>query len=766
MSTIHTLGFPRIGPKRELKFACESYWRGDTTEDELENTAKTLRQQNWQRQLDAGIDWLPVGDFSLYDHVLDTSFLVGHLPKRFHKLKESSEIERYFAVARGFQNKADEHEDHSIAAGEMTKWFDTNYHYIVPEFDAGETFKLNPKRLLQQVAEARKLSAKIKPVILGPLSYLWLGKSVNEQGNKLELLPALLPIYQELISLLANEGVQWLQIDEPVLVLDLPQNWLNAFESSYHRLQSKSIQVLLATYFGPLQNNLNLLNSLPVAGIHLDAIRGREDLNKILDILPPHKILSVGVVDGRNIWANDLNKTLGLLKKIQEKLGDRLWLAPSCSLLHVPVDLNAELKLDEDLQQWLAFAQQKLEELNILKQALSKTDASVEAFLKKNQKQIDSRTLSNKIHNPTVKQAVEKIDSAYSQRKSEFIARAEIQQSKYKLPVLPTTTIGSFPQTQEIRATRKQYKTGEINSEEYKRRIETEIQRAVYEQEKLNLDVLVHGEAERNDMVEYFGEQLQGYAFTQYGWVQSYGSRCVKPPIIYGDVCRPNSMTVDWTRYAQSLSTKPVKGMLTGPITMLQWAFVRDDQTREITAKQIALALREEVLELEKAGINFIQVDEPALREGLPLRKNDWQHYLNWAVEAFKISTCAVADSTQIHTHMCYAEFNDIIQAIAALDADVITIETSRSNMELLKAFEDFKYPNGIGPGVYDIHSPNVPAIEHIENLLKKAGQKIPLKQLWVNPDCGLKTRNWEEVIKGLGNMMKATEKLRAEFSA
>lgn len=757
MTTTHTLGFPRIGSQRELKFACEAYWRKAINAEDLEQVARTIRAENWQRQLTAGIDWLPVGDFSLYDQVLDASVLFGNLPERFQDLN-LNDLDRYFAAARGAKI-----DGRNLPACEMTKWFDTNYHYLVPEFNERTLFSLHPQKLLNEIAEARALSRKLKVVIPGPLTYLWLGK--YPEGDKLDLLPSLLVCYRELVDLLIQQNIEWLQLDEPILALDLPQEWRQAFELCYHRLQSKELKLLVASYFGPLKENLGLLNSLPVAAIHIDIVRGRSDLKTALDLLAPHKILSLGVIEGRNIWINDLNSSLKLLQKSKEKLGERLWIAPSCSLLHVPVDLDNETHIDKEIKTWLAFAQQKLYELTTLKAALDAPSELTKRQLQKNAAALLKRTQSTLIHKPEVAYALQQVEDSFYERHSAYTQRAEIQQEQLNFPAFPTSTIGSFPQTAEIRQARKQFKNGELDEASYREFICGQIQRAITEQEQLGLDVLVHGEAERNDMVEYFGEQLQGYAFTAYGWVQSYGSRCVKPPIIFGDISRPKSMTVDWISYAQSLSEKPVKGMLTGPITMLQWSFVRDDQSREQTALQIALALREEVQELAQANIKVIQVDEPALREGLPLRKADWQEYLTWAVKAFKLATCCVSDSTQIHTHMCYAEFNDIIEAIAALDADVITIETSRSNMELLEAFANFRYPNGIGPGVYDIHSPNIPDEAQVVNLIRRAQSYIPYEQLWVNPDCGLKTRSWEETISALKTMMNATRTLRLELT-
>ena len=761
MITTHNLGFPRIGAKRELKFALESYWRGESSREELTAIGTQLRQRHWTEQ--SKLDLVPVGDFAFYDQVLDMSFMLGNLPSRaldFH----GDQIDNYFRVARGRSaTGANEHADccGGIAAGEMTKWFDTNYHYIVPEFKVTTEFKLDASRLLAQLAEAKSQGIKVKPVIIGPVTYLWLGKS-KDDTNKLGLLDKLLPVYAELLDQLAAQGVDWVQIDEPVLVTELDADWQHAFNLAYHHLKASRVKLLLATYFGSLQENLYLACNLPVAGLHIDAVNARQEMTQILNLLPSHKVLSLGVVNGRNIWKTDLNAVLTWLEPIATGLGPRLWLAPSCSLLHVPVDLASERKLDTEIQSWLAFALQKLDEIKILAIALSKGRIAVAAELAANQTAITARHTSTRVNNPAVKAAILNIDPDMGLRKNPYALRVKKQAARLKLPAYPTTTIGSFPQTAEIRLARSQFKSSELDEAGYKAAMQAEIARSVREQEDLGLDVLVHGEAERNDMVEYFGEQLNGYAFSQFGWVQSYGSRCVKPPILFGDISRPKAMTVEWTQYAQSLTDKPMKGMLTGPVTILNWSFVRDDQPRSVSCYQLALAIGEEVRDLEKAGVQIIQIDEAALREGLPLRKSQWQAYLDWAVESFRISANGVADETQIHTHMCYSEFNDIIGAIADMDADVITIETSRSDMELLDVFDSFNYPNEIGPGVYDIHSPNIPTQEHMVQLMKKAAQRIPAERLWVNPDCGLKTRQWPEVITALTNMVAAAKELRA----
>ena len=758
MARIHNLGFPRIGAQRELKFAQEKHWKGALSHGELQALGAELRQQNWRRQ--SALDLVPVGDFAFYDQVLDASFLLGNVPARA-RAGEGEPLDAYFRVARG---RAAGDTDGGVAAGEMTKWFDTNYHYIVPELSVETSFRLDASRLLAQLAEARKTGVAAKPVIIGPVTYLWLGKA-KDGSDRLSLLPKLLPVYRELLATLAREGVDWVQIDEPALVTELSPVWQQAYKTAYEALKGAGSKLLLATYFGRLGENLELATSLPVDGIHLDAVSARGEVHALLSSLPEGRVLSLGVVSGRNIWKADLGKALDYLEPIAQQLGDRLWLAPSCSHLHVPVDLANEQKLDPELRSWLAFAQQKLEELQVLGKALNQCRAAVQEALNHNAAAIHSRRTSARVNNPRVQAAVQGLSSELGQRKSRYQARAAVQAKAFKLPQFPTTTIGSFPQTPEIRRARSEYRAGKLEEAQYELQMRAEIERAVREQEKLGLDVLVHGEAERNDMVEYFGEQLQGYAFSELGWVQSYGSRCVKPPILFGDISRPSPMTVGWTRYAQSLTQRPMKGMLTGPVTILNWSFVRDDQPRSASCYQLALAIREEVQDLEKAGVRVIQIDEAALREGLPLRRAEWQEYLKWAVDSFRIAANGVADETQIHTHMCYSEFNDIIESIAAMDADVITIETSRSDMELLDAFDRFEYPNEIGPGVYDIHSPNVPTEQQIVELMTKAAKKVPPQRLWVNPDCGLKTRNWDEVLPALQNMVSAAKRLRAQLA-
>ncbi len=757
MTVTHNLGFPRIGAGRELKCALEQYWRGDISREQLQAVGRELRRRHWQLQADSGMDWIPVGDFAWYDQVLTMSAMLDNVPARHRHGDAAVDLDTLFRMARGRAPSGP-----TVSACEMAKWFDTNYHYIVPEFEAGQRFELAYTQLFDEIEEALALGYRAKPVLLGPLSYLWLGKGRSRDFDKLQLLTPLLQAYSQILQRLAAQGVEWLQIDEPILALDLPADWRQAFESAYNRLQQRDLKLLLACYFGELGDNLGCAVHLPVAGLHIDAVSAPAELQRVLDRLPVHKVLSVGIVDGRNIWRTDLDKALAQLHSAQRKLGERLWLSPSCSLLHVPVSLDGEKKLDWEIRQWLAFAEQKLAEVTALAGALSGGgNSAADALFADSRLALASRQNSTRVHDAAVQQRLQHIDAADRRRYSPFAERKHKQQQQLQLPPFPTTTIGSFPQTTAIRQTRAALKKGDISAAEYRRTIEAEIATAVQHQQALDLDVLVHGEAERNDMVEYFGEQLRGFAFTENGWVQSCGSRCVKPPIIYGDVSRPAAMTVQWSRYAQSLTDKPLKGMLTGPITLLCWSFARTDQPLRTTADQLALAIRDELCDLERAGIRIVQIDEPALREGLPLRRAGHRDYLDWAVASFRLASCGVKDETQIHTHICCAEFNDIIAAIAEVDADVITIETSRSNMELLAAFEQFQYPNDIGLGVYDLHSPNQPDVAWMVDLLKKAARKIPPGQLWVTPDCGLKTRTWEETESALQAMVTAARELR-----
>ena len=755
MAKVHNLGFPRVGSMRELKFAQEGYWSGKSTKEELLKLASEIRKINWEHQ--KSLDLVAVGDFSLYDQVLDMSFTLGNIPQRARNYS-GDVLDNYFRVARG--RSVDPKQ--AISAAEMTKWFDTNYHYMVPEFEMSTTFKLDAARIIDQITEAKNLGLKPKPVIIGPVTYLAIGKE-KDNSNKLDLLPKLLDTYVELLEALVAQNIEWVQIDEPILVTELSVELKKAFEISYAKLNNPKLKILLATYFGSLQDNLETISKLPIAGLHIDAVNGGAEVDAVISKMSG-KVISLGVVNGRNIWKSDLNAILDWVEPIAKKLGDNLWIAPSCSLLHVPVDLSSEKKLDSEISSWLAFAIEKIKEIEVITTAINSGRTKVENELARNKQSLNSRKNSTRVHNPSVQAELAKVDASWGMRKGTYLERQVKQLPVLNLPKFPTTTIGSFPQTGDIRSARSKFKSGEITENAYQDAMRKEIIHSIKEQESLGLDVLVHGEAERNDMVEYFGEQLQGYAFSQFGWVQSYGSRCVKPPILFGDISRPKAMTVEWIKFAQSQTLKVMKGMLTGPVTILNWSFVRDDQPRSTSCAQLALAIRQEVLDLEKAGIKVIQIDEAALREGLPLRKSQWKEYLDWAVGAFRIAANGVGDQTQIHTHMCYSEFNDIISSIADMDTDVITIETSRSDMELLDAFDSFKYPNEIGPGVYDIHSPNIPTQEHIVSLMQKAAQKIPAERLWVNPDCGLKTRQWSEVTPALTNMVAAAKTLRSQL--
>ncbi|MBO9562583.1 MAG: 5-methyltetrahydropteroyltriglutamate--homocysteine S-methyltransferase [Niastella sp.] len=766
----HNLGYPRIGSQRELKRASEQYWAGKLTAQQLMQTGSTIRLQNWQLQKEAGIDLVPCNDFSFYDQVLDTSLLVGAIPARYHDLmqdKQLPHIDLLFAMARGYQKGG-----YDITAMEMTKWFDTNYHYIVPEFTANQQFTLYHNKVLHEFNEAKRHGIPAKPVLLGPVSFLLLGKEKESGFHRLELLKKLLPVYVEVLAKLEEAGAYYVQLDEPCLSLNLSVAERQVFAKAYLEIKNRfpQLQIILASYFECYGENLSMALSLPVQVLHLDLVRCPSQLDDILatDIARSRTVLSLGVVDGRNIWKNNFENSLGLIKKAVAQLGkERVWIAPSCSLLHVPCDLELETNekvLTPEIKQWMAFAKQKIDEVITLKQLTSgENNVIAAAKLQENILANKNRQTSALIHSKVVKERVAGITDKDAARNNVFAIRKHKQHDLLQLPQFPTTTIGSFPQTAEVRSWRANWKKGDLTQEQYDELIAKETEESIRWQEAIGIDVLVHGEFERNDMVEYFGEQLSGFVFSRNGWVQSYGSRCVKPPIIYGDVSRPAPMTVRWTSFAQSLTDKPVKGMLTGPVTILQWSFVRNDQPRSETCTQIALAIRDEVVDLERAGINVIQIDEPAIREGLPLRKENWQDYLHWAVRAFRISASGVKDATQIHTHMCYSEFNDIIGNIADMDADVITIECSRSQMELLDAFAEFKYPNEIGPGVYDIHSPRVPSKKEMVELMEKAKAVIPSDQLWVNPDCGLKTRGWPETKAALEAMVDAARELREQ---
>ena len=756
------LGYPRIGPGRELKKALESFWGGRSDAAALDAASATLRRASWELQQAAGIDQIPSNDFSLYDHVLDTAAMLGAVPSRFGWNGSMVDRDTYFAMARGGPD---------TPAMEMTKWFDTNYHYIVPEFEPGMILRLASSKAIDEYREAKALGIETRPKLLGPVSFLLLGKSRHAGIEPLDLLDQALPVYEQVLRQLAEAGATWVQVDEPMLVLDLSARARAAYAQAYARLSAAgpSLKLLLATYFGDPGDNLETALGLPVAGLHLDLTRASPTgrlVQRTLAAVPDARTLSLGLVDGRNVWRTDLDAALGTARAVLESVGpQRVMIGPSCSLLHTPVDLGLETELDEELHSWLAFARQKVDEIALLARALV-DEAAVAAELEARRAALASRRASRRVHDPAVAARMGSVDEAMQRRATAFAQRQAAQQARLRLPPLPTTTIGSFPQTGAVRKTRAAFKAGRLSAAEYDGFLESEIERVVRFQEEVGLDVLVHGEPERTDMVEYFGERLAGVAVTKHGWVQSYGSRCARPPIIYGDVSRPEPMTVRWARYAQSLTDRPVKGMLTGPITILQWSFVRDDQPRRDTAGQIALAIRDEVRDLEAAGIRVIQIDEPALREGLPLRRVEWDAYLEWAVASFRLAAAGVHDETQIHTHMCYAEFNDILEAIARMDADVISIEASRSQMELLDGFARFRYPNQIGPGVYDIHSPRVPSQKSVETLIDYALDVLAADQLWINPDCGLKTRNWDEVRPSLTHMVAAAERQRSRVTA
>ncbi|MFV8441052.1 5-methyltetrahydropteroyltriglutamate--homocysteine S-methyltransferase [Flavobacterium sp. LB2P44] len=762
----NNLGYPRIGSNRELKKACESYWAGKITVAELLTVGTTIRKENWQLQAEAGIDLIPSNDFSFYDQVLDLSLTLGVIPKRYQELaKTNSTIDLYFAMARGSQK-----EGQDVVAMEMTKWFDTNYHYIVPEFTKDQEFKLFSEKIIDEFKEASALGIKTKPVLIGPVTYLLLGKEKEQGFHRMDLIDKLLPVYFEILQKLEDQNVEWIQFDEPFLALNLTDKERSAITYVYTEINKHfpKIKLILANYFDCFGENLKTVLALPVHTLHLDLVRCHSQLDDILESgqLSNTVSLSLGVVDGRNIWKNDFKKSVALIKKATDALGEnRILIAPSCSLIHSPCDLDLETNdttLTPEIKQWLAFAKQKIEEVVLLQNfASGEITLGDSVLFQENTIANENRKTSRLIHNDAVKNRVASITTGDDQRQNPFSVRRKKQIDVLNLPLFPTTTIGSFPQTTEVRSWRAKLKKGELSQQLYDDLLQKETEETIRFQEETGIDVLVHGEFERNDMVEYFGEQLDGFTFTKNGWVQSYGSRCVKPPVIYGDVSRPNPMTVKWSSFAQSLTPKWVKGMLTGPVTILQWSFVRNDQPRSETCTQIALAIRDEVVDLENAGIKIIQIDEPAIREGLPLRKEEWATYLDWAVKAFRISASGVKDDTQIHTHMCYSEFNDIIQNIADMDADVITIECSRSQMELLDAFADFNYPNEIGPGVYDIHSPRVPSSSEMVKLLEKASAVIPVDQLWVNPDCGLKTRHWDETKKALIEMVAAAQEMR-----
>lgn len=768
------LGFPRIGPMRELKKAVEAYWKGQSSKDELLSVGKNLRAQNWKRQKDAGLSHIPSNDFAYYDQVLDLTTTLGLIPARYKHDGGHVDLDTYFAMARGAQT-----DSLDVTAMEMSKWYDTNYHYIVPEFEEGMSPKLSSTKIFDEYEEAKAMGIETRPVLIGPATYTFLGKPQYDGFKHEDFVKTLLPVYNEILAGLAERGCTWVQIDEPVFSLDLCPIGQGVIKSAYAGLKKPDgLKVLVATYFESLKDNAELAFGLPVDGIHIDLCRGsgranttandaKKDVEQALSLIGDTKILSLGVVDGRNIWKNDLADSLSHVEKAVAKLGsDRVFVAPSCSLLHTPVDLASEKQMDDELKGWMAYATQKLDELATIAKGANDGRENIAAELAASNGAQEARKKSPRIHDRAVEERVANISDDMKERKSPFAKRQDVQHKALGLALYPTTTIGSFPQTQEIRKARSDYKKGAIDEAAYKEAMQDEIKMVVDFQHECDIDVLVHGEPERNDMVEYFGEHLKGFAFSKFGWVQSYGSRCVKPPIIFGDVSRPTPMTVEWSKYAQSCTERVMKGMLTGPITILQWSFVRDDQPRNDTARQIALAIRDEVSDLEKAGIKMIQIDEAAFREGLPLRKDDWKEYLDNAVENFRLSSCCVEDETQIHTHMCYSEFNDVIDSIGAMDADVISIECSRSQMELLEAFIEYKYPNEIGPGVYDIHSPRVPSVQEMVDLLEKAKKNLDERQIWVNPDCGLKTRGWPETKAALKNMVDAAKQMREKSSA
>ena len=751
MIKVATIGYPRIGPKRELKKALEQFWKGEIKEQDLHAVAKDLRKQNWQTQKDNGVDLISSNDFSFYDQVLDAICLLGAIPKRYKWDGNEVTLKTYFAMARGSQTS-----ELDVPALEMTKWFDTNYHYLVPELSKNQEFKLSSNKPFSEYEEAKQAGFNTKPVILGPLTFLSLSKGIDG-SNTIDLLDKILPVYKEIIKKFSELGAQWIQIDEPILVKDLDANTVSKIKATLNELKQAagSSKILLTTYFEDLNEDVQKeVFDSNVDAVHLDLVRGTKNQEYVKNSA---KKLSLGLVDGRNVWKANLQEKINFIKN--NTSGDVI-ISSSCPLLHSPYDLDLEQKVPSEIKRWLSFAKQKLQELNIIKGYIN--EGSHKTELDQNISDVENRKTSKLIHDDAVKNRIKTIDKSIIDRKLGYAERAKVQKNIFALPKYPTTTIGSFPQTTDVRQARAKFKRGELDEHSYEKFLEEKTIDTIRKQEQIGIDVIVHGEFERNDMVEYFGEQLKGFTFTSSGFVQSYGSRCVKPPIIFGNVSRPHAMTVRWSKFAQEQTKQIVKGMLTGPITILQWSFVRDDQPRKFTAQEIAFAIRDEVEDLEKNGIRMIQIDEPALREGLPLKKKNWKEYLNWSVDCFKISAAVVKNETQIHTHMCYAEFEDIIDSIAALDADVISIETSRSRMELLTTFEKFKYPNEVGPGVYDIHSPRVPSTEEMKELIQKASKLIDPARIWVNPDCGLKTRGWPETIDALTKMVNAAKELRA----
>jgi 5-methyltetrahydropteroyltriglutamate--homocysteine methyltransferase len=765
MARASNLGFPRLGAQREWKKACEKYWTGKISREKLHAQAKELMMRHWQIQKEAGMDVIPTGDFAYYDQMLDTAAMVGAVPERYnHRSNENVDLNTYLTMARGRQD-----ETMDVTAMQMTKWFDTNYHYIVPEFDGQTKFHLASDHIFRMTDLAQRSNLENpRPVLIGPATFLLLGKVVDSSINRLDLIPGLVEVYLKVLKRLKSAGIAWVQIDEPALVLDLDDEAQAIFSKVYGSLLDTPDRpkIMMATYFGGLEDNCGFALSLGTEGLHVDLVRDSSQLIPLLQKVRPDMVLSLGVVDGRNVWRTDLARAYHLLKTAADHIGtEQIEVAPSCSLLHVPIDLDQETEINPEIREWLAFGVQKLREVAILTKALNEGRGTVEDEFTRSREALRRRRLSPQAHIPEVQERSRNINNEMMRRSAPFEARRDSQQAHLNLPLLPTTTIGSLPQTREIRRLRLDLKQGNISDLEYINSLEKATTDAIRFQEETGLDVLVHGEFERNDMVQYFAEQMDGYLVTSNGWVQSFGTRAVKPPIIYGDVRRRMPMTVDWTRYAQGLTDKPIKGMLTGPVTMLKWSFARDDLSRRETCQQIALALRDEVEDLETGGINIIQIDEPALAEGMPLRHDGRRTYLDWAVNAFRLTSAGVKDETQIHTHMCYSDFNEIIDAIAQMDADVISIEASRSQMGLLDVFEAFRYPNDIGPGIWDIHSPRIPSTEEMEALLERAVEYIDRQRLWVNPDCGLKTRRWEEIRPALINMVEAAQQMR-EISA
>lgn len=759
--TTANLGFPRIGGDRELKWALERHWRGELDCSGLLDVARTLRTSHWRLQAARGFDRIPSGDFSLYDHVLDTAVTLGAVPERFGSpidvsAGDEAALATYFRMARGAEG---------IPALELTKWFDTNYHYLVPELAPDQSFTYASPLGSAHVKEAALFGVATRPVVLGPITFLRLAKR-TDHGETIGLLDAVLPAYEAWLADLVAAGAAAIQIDEPVLALDLAAAEVAAFREAYPHLRAAAgaAELTVATYFGSLGGNTALATSLPIDVLHVDLVRAPDQLSTVVEATPPTLALSLGVVDGRNIWRTDLATLAHRLLPAFDELGsERVHLAPSCSLLHLPVDLTREEGVDAELRSWLAFAVQRLDEISVLAAALG-GDESAQRELQGSAAALAARAASSRVRRPDVQERLASVTPDQTRRSADHAQRATVQRQRFKLPLLPTTTIGSFPQTEEVRGLRAMYRKGDLSPSDYEARLEAETEACIRKQEELGLDVLVHGEFERTDMVEYFGEQLYGFITTTHGWVQSYGSRCVKPPVLFGDVDRPTAMTTRWSTFAAKLTDKPIKGMLTGPITILQWSFVRDDQPESVSARQVALALRDEVRDLDAAGIGVIQVDEPALREGLPLRRSDWDHYLSWATEAFRLATSGVRDDTQIHTHMCYAEFGPIMQAIIDLDADVISMEASRSGMQLIAELQAAAYPNEVGPGVWDIHSPRVPTSDEVDRLLEHALDALPPERLWVNPDCGLKTRAWPEVEASLRVLVASASRARTRL--